>query len=144
MLLMEELLRFCPLIASLWRKLSSERNGTLGIDALWKFKDVAILNQQMRQEGYRVICLVVLGFEELTDSNVHLLNSTTLSVLKMISDREINELRHHVNYFLQENFAWGRNQEVFVLPADRSGLQPRYCKQLEDLLKIRDEPSKTF
>lgn len=62
----------------------------------------------------------------------------------MISDREINELRHHVNYFLQENFAWGRNQEVFVLPADRSGLQPRYCKQLEDLLKIRDEPSKTF
>jgi len=117
--------QFSPIQAkALWRKqeTNNEERGQL----LWHmFKDVVILDEQMRQQHddtyYQLLKRARNG--TITQADVDLLNTRVVKQLESRPDRintcvvRTNKLRHLINRLQIERFARSRGQKIFIFPA---------------------------
>ena len=144
--------QFSPIQArALWQpqRNSSEERG----QRLWHmFKDVVLLDEQMRQQNdvaYHEFLSRVRN-ATVTQEDVDMLNSKVISELEARPDRintcivRTNKLRHLINRLQIERFARTRGQNVFIFPAQHS----RWKKvngardvDIDRLLEVQDSSS---
>src|SRR6266480_6175453 len=141
--------QFSPVQAkALWQK--QESNDEVRGQQLWHmFKDVVLLDEQMRQQhdvGYYEL-LQRARNATITQADVDLLNTKVVTQLKSRPDRintcivRTNKLRHLINCLQIEKFARTRGQKIFIFPARHS----RWKKakgmrnlEVDKLLEVQD------
>jgi hypothetical protein len=117
--------QFSPVRAkAFWQK--QESNDEVRGQQLWHmFKDVVLLDEQMRQQhdvGYHQL-LKRARNATITQADVDLLNTRVVTQLESLPDRintcivRTNKLRHLINRLQIEKFARTRGQKIFIFPA---------------------------
>jgi len=134
----------------LWREPRQGNVEDANGQMIWhQFKEVIILNEQMRQaRDPRFRDLVRRArASALTEEDLALLNTRVITSLFMPELEgatfvaKLNALRHHLNLIRTEHFARCRSQRIYIFPAQHSrttsaSSSPLY---LEDLLQQRDQ-----
>lgn len=135
---------------ALWREPRNGNDEDANGQIIWhQFKDVIILDQQMRQAKdprfYELLSRARTGTP--TEDDLALLNTRVIPSLftPALIDATIvvklNALRHRINHIKMEHFARSRSQRIFVFPAQHSRIKstPQSALYLEDLLKQMDQ-----
>jgi hypothetical protein len=117
--------QFSPIQAkALWQQ--QETNDEKRGQQLWHmFKDVVVLDEQMRQQQDTAYHQLLKRARDatITQADVDLLNTRVVTQLESRSDRintcivRTNKLRHLINRLQMERFAQTRGQKIFVFPA---------------------------
>jgi hypothetical protein len=135
---------------ALWREPRERNDEDTNGQIIWhQFKDVIMLDQQMRQAQDPKFheLLSRARAAALTEDDLTLLNQRVVSSLCIpeLDDARIvvklNKFRHHINHIKMEHFARSRSQRIFVFPAQHSRVKsmPRPAPHLEDLLQQMDQ-----
>ena len=141
--------QFPPIQAkALWQKQTShdEERG----QQLWHmFKDVVLLDEQMRQQhdaAYHNL-LKHARNATITQTDVDLLNTRVVTQLESRPDRintcvvRTNKLRHLINRLQIENFARSRGQKIFIFPARHTRWKKAkgtHNPDVDKLLEVQD------
>ena len=133
----------------LWKDPRHGNDGDSDGQMIWhRFKEVIILDQQMRQAqdpAFRSL-LGRARAGALTNEDLDLLNSKVVTDLSSpelegaICVVRSNALRHNINRLRLEDFARSRSQRVYVFPAQHSRVAS--ALHLEDVLRQADDGAK--
>jgi len=138
---------------ALWREPRDGNDEDSNGQMIWhRFREVIILNEQMRQaQDPRFRELVGRArASTLTEEDRALLNTKVVTSLFMPGLEgatfvvKLNALRHHINLARMEHFARYRSQRIYIFPAQhsRAASQSSFPLYLEDLLQQRDQGTK--
>ena len=151
---MGDFFQFSPVKGqSLWKKPRNRNDeDTIGQMIWYRFKEVIILNEQMRQAQDPEFRELVgrARTSTLTEEDLVLLNTKVITSLFMpeLEDAtfivKLNALRHRINLTRMEHFARCRSQRIYIFPAKHSRATSASSSSLnlEDLLEQRDKGTK--
>jgi hypothetical protein len=118
----------------------------------YRFKEVIILNEQMRQAQDPEFRELVgrARTSTLTEKDLALLNTKVITSFSMAELEgatfivKLNALRHRINHTRIEHFARCRSQRIYIFPAQHSRATSTSSSSLnlENLLEQRDQGTK--
>jgi len=151
---MGDFFQFSPVKGpSLWRKPRDKNDEDTNGQMIWyRFKEVIILNEQMRQAQDPEFRELVgrARTSTLTEEDLALLNTKVIASFFMPELEnatfvvKLNALRHRINLTRIEHFARRRSQRIYIFPAQhsRATSTSSFSLHLEDLLQQRDQGTK--